>query len=74
VLAAAPEIPPAELTEREFEVLRLVADGLSNKEIAGRLTVAMETVKSYVRRLTLKLDARSRAHAVAIAFRRGLLR
>jgi DNA-binding NarL/FixJ family response regulator len=61
-------------TRRELEVLQLIADGLSNKEIAIRLCLSTETVKSHVCALFSKLGANSRAHAVAIALRQGLLR
>src|SRR5205085_10087848 len=62
-----------EPTLRELEVLRLVADGLVNREIGVRLFLSEETVKSHVRHLLAKLQARSRAHAVAVGFRRGLI-
>ena len=64
---------PQEPTEREQQVLRLIADGLVNREIGHRLYLSEETVKSHVRHLLAKLQARSRAHAVAIGFRRQLL-
>lgn len=70
--AVIPPVPPA-LTPRELEILGLIAGGLQNKEIAKRLGLAEETVKSHVRHFLVKLDAHSRAHAVAIAFRHGLL-
>lgn len=60
-------------TAREIEVLQLVADGLVNREIGQRLFLSEETVKSHVRHLLAKLQARSRAHAVAVGFRRGLI-
>jgi DNA-binding NarL/FixJ family response regulator len=60
-------------TPREIEVLQLVADGLANREIGQRLFLSEETVKSHVRHLLAKLQARSRAHAVAAGFRRGLI-
>jgi DNA-binding CsgD family transcriptional regulator len=62
-----------EPTMREIEVLQLVSDGLVNREIGDRLYLSEETVKSHVRHLLAKLQARSRAHAVAIGFRRGLI-
>jgi DNA-binding NarL/FixJ family response regulator len=62
-----------EPTMREVEVLQLVSDGLVNREIGDRLYLSEETVKSHVRHLLAKLQARSRAHAVAIGFRRGLI-
>jgi DNA-binding NarL/FixJ family response regulator len=62
-----------EPTAREIEVLQLVSDGLVNREIGVRLFLSEETVKSHVRHLLAKLQARSRAHAVAVGFRRGLI-
>ena len=63
-----------EPTARETEVLQLISDGLVNREIGQRLFLSEETVKSHVRHLLAKLQARSRAHAVSIGFRRGLIR
>jgi DNA-binding NarL/FixJ family response regulator len=76
--AVIPFAPPLreleqEPTGREIEVLQLVADGLVNREIGQRLFLSEETVKSHVRHLLAKLQARSRAHAVAVGFRRGLI-
>ncbi|HVM16182.1 MAG TPA: LuxR C-terminal-related transcriptional regulator [Gaiellaceae bacterium] len=62
-----------EPTVREIEVLQLISDGLVNREIGNRLFLSEETVKSHVRHLLAKLQARSRAHAVAVGFRRGLI-
>jgi DNA-binding NarL/FixJ family response regulator len=62
-----------EPTAREIEVLQLICDGLVNREIGQRLYLSEETVKSHVRHLLAKLQARSRAHAVSIGFRRGLI-
>ena len=62
-----------EPTARELEVLQLVSDGLVNREIGTRLFVSEETVKSHIRHLLAKLQARSRAHAVAVGFRRSLI-
>jgi DNA-binding NarL/FixJ family response regulator len=61
------------LTARELEILELIADGLPNREIAKRLILAEDTVKSHVRHLLAKLDADSRAHAVGIGFRQELI-
>ena len=62
-----------EPTAREVEVLQLISDGLVNREIGVRLFLSEETVKSHVRHLLAKLQARSRAHAVAVGFRRGII-
>jgi len=58
---------------REIEVLQLISEGLVNREIGRMLFLSEETVKSHVRHLLAKLQARSRAHAVAVGFRRGLI-
>jgi DNA-binding NarL/FixJ family response regulator len=62
------------LTEREMQVLRGMADGKSNAEIGRELFVSEDTVKTHARRLFRKLSARDRAHAVAAAFRAGIVR
>jgi DNA-binding NarL/FixJ family response regulator len=61
------------LSAREREVLSLVAEGLSNREIGSKLNITEETVKSHVRRTFLRLGARNRAHAVSVGHSRGLL-
>lgn len=58
------------LSERELQVLSLVADGLTNDEIGSRLLIEASTVKFHIARLMTKLDARNRAHAAA-KFARG---
>jgi NarL family two-component system response regulator YdfI len=65
--------PVQSLTPREVEVLRLLADGLANKEIAGRLNISDHTAKFHVAAILEKLNAASRAEAVAIGMRSGLI-
>ena len=61
------------LTTRELELLHLISEGLTNREIGQRLLLSEETVKVHMRHLYARLQARSRAHAVAIGFRRGIV-
>jgi DNA-binding NarL/FixJ family response regulator len=74
-LPAAPEEPslPSDLTKRELEVLRLLSDGLSQKEIASSLVISSKTVSAHIQHILGKLGVHSRAQAVAQAYRRGLL-
>jgi DNA-binding CsgD family transcriptional regulator len=64
---------PAGLTPREVEVLRLLARGLSNKEIAQRLSITPKTVGNHAEHIYAKIDAQSRAAAAFFAMREGLL-
>ena len=61
------------LTGREREILQLLADGMSNADVAGRLFISQETVKSHVRHILAKLEADTRTHAVAIALREAII-
>jgi DNA-binding NarL/FixJ family response regulator len=61
------------LTTREREILQLLADGMSNADVAARLFISQETVKSHVRHILAKLEADTRTHAVAIALREAII-
>jgi DNA-binding NarL/FixJ family response regulator len=61
------------LSRREYQVLQLIADGLENQAIATILFVSVETIRTHVKSILRKLASRDRTHAVAIAFRAGVL-
>ncbi len=61
------------LTPREIDVLRLIAEGNANKEIAGKLSLTEETVKGHVKNILAKLGVNDRTHAVTIGLRRGII-
>ena len=61
------------LTPREREILQLLADGMSNADVASKLFISQETVKSHVRHILAKLEADTRTHAVAIALRESII-
>ena len=65
--------PGTSLSPRERQVLQLVADGFENKQIVTELNLSEGTVKTYLRGIFLKLDVASRAEAVAVGLRRGLI-
>ncbi len=71
-VAAALFEPPMP-SPRERELLRMMADGLTDAEIAEQLSISAKTMRGRLHSLRIKLQARTRTHAIAIAFRRGLL-
>ncbi|HSV66091.1 MAG TPA: response regulator transcription factor [Mycobacteriales bacterium] len=70
---ASPSVPPPKLTAREMEVLRAVARGLNNREIARELFISENTVKNHIRNILEKLQLHSRMEAVVYAVREKLL-
>jgi DNA-binding NarL/FixJ family response regulator len=69
--AMAMHVTNDELSNRELEILRLVAAGLPNKIIADRLSLSPDTVKSHIANILAKLGANDRTHAVTLAVKRG---
>jgi DNA-binding NarL/FixJ family response regulator len=69
--AASAQSPPDELTEREAQVLTLIATGLSNAEIADRLFLSQATVKTHINHIFAKTGVRDRAQAVHYAYANG---
>lgn len=61
------------LSDREKQVLQLIASGLSDKEIAKELNISIRTVQTYVKNVMLKFSSLNRAHAVALAIRSGII-
>jgi DNA-binding NarL/FixJ family response regulator len=72
-LSIATHVTEAALTGREVEILGLIADGNSNKQIAFALSIHEETTKSHVKNILAKMHATHRTHAVALALRRGII-
>ena len=68
-----PRAVESRLTKRELEVLGLLADGLTQAEIASKLVISQKTVGSHIERILSKLGVRSRTQAVALAFREDLI-
>jgi DNA-binding NarL/FixJ family response regulator len=68
----AQHAPDGELSDREIEILRRVAEGFANKRIAQELSISLETVKAHMKSILAKLRADDRTHAVTIALRRGV--
>jgi DNA-binding NarL/FixJ family response regulator len=68
-----PDAPAQDLTERESEVLKLLAQGLANKEIAAQLSIAEKTVKTHVSSILMKLDVQSRTQAALYAAQHGII-
>jgi DNA-binding NarL/FixJ family response regulator len=61
------------LSDRESDILRLVADGCQNKQIARSLAISEQTVKAHLKSIFSKLDVSDRTHAVTVALRRGII-
>ena len=72
-LAIAEHVGTEDLSEREIDVIRRVATGLSNKEIGAHLSISEQTVKTYMKSILSKLGANDRSHAITIALERGFI-
>ena len=72
-MPSKPPAPSSDLTKCELEVLSLLAEGLSQKEIASDLVISSKTVSAHIQHILVKLDVNSRTQAVAYAYRRGLV-
>ncbi len=70
----AENLPRPDISAREVEVLKLVASGMSNKQVAARLGVSEATATAHVKHILSKLNASDRTHAVTLALRRGIIR
>jgi len=70
----AESFPRPDISAREVEVLKLVAAGLRNKEVAERLSVSEATVNAHIKHILSKLNVQDRTHAVTVALRRGIIR
>ena len=70
----ASHVTSEQLSEREVAILQLIAVGMANKQIAGELELAEETVKAHLKSLFAKLDVADRTHAVTVAVKRGIIR
>ena len=68
-----PQMPAPKLTDREMEVLRLVAQGLNNRDIAGKLFISENTVKDHLKSILAKLQVAARTEAVTVAVQRGII-
>lgn len=72
-LAIAEHVGAEDLSQREIDVIRRVATGLSNKEIGAHLSISEQTVKTYMKSILSKLGANDRSHAITIALERGFI-
>lgn len=73
-IRVAESLPRPDISPREVDVLKLIASGLRNKQVAARLNVSEATVNAHIQHILAKLNASDRTHAVIIALRRGIIR